>query len=82
MNNEEPRKESRWLVTKIVLLIVAASVVLYAKLIWPWIYGRMVKENLSFIEALDSPKILLGGSVAFLLAFGLVWWLVGRSNRS
>ena len=75
--NEEdlPEKNPIAIYVKIGALICLALLLIYGKLVWPFIHGRMVKENIGFVEAASSEHILIGGFVALviLVVGGWVW---------
>jgi len=80
---EKTRKEGqgslRGFYIKIGALIGLALILGYAKLIWPFIYGRMRNENMGFFEAAASEQLLVGGLIGLVLLVAASWFWVGRN---
>lgn len=76
-NEEQGSNVGLWV--KVGALIGLALVLTYGKLVWPFIHGRMVKENISFLEAASSEHILIGGLVGLVVVVASAWLWAERN---
>jgi len=79
-NKKEGQENLRKFYIKVGALIGLVLILGYAKLIWPFIYGRMRNEGMGFFEAVAGEQILVGGLIGLVLLVAASWVWAGRNQ--
>ena len=75
--------EHNAMLRKFYLLLFVGLLVVYAKFLWPLVFGRMHKEGVSFVAAVQDISLHAAAFVALTLSwvFAALWvYLKGRAG--